>query len=130
MDHETLAARYKFFPYFDAVTMGKAYAAADLMLSRSGASTIFEAAATGTAAILVPLPEAAQNHQFQNAYTYHMRGAALFIEEDNFLIGVFLNQADLLLKNPEKLKAMQDAARAFYIDGGAEMIAKDILSLV
>jgi UDP-N-acetylglucosamine--N-acetylmuramyl-(pentapeptide) pyrophosphoryl-undecaprenol N-acetylglucosamine transferase len=130
MDSTLLAARYKFFPFFDAVTMGKAYAASDLMLSRSGGSAIFEAAAIGTPAILVPLPEAAKNHQFQNAYAYHTRGAALFIEEDNFLINVFLNEAEKLLKNPEKMKSMQVAARAFYIDGGAALIAQDILSLV
>jgi UDP-N-acetylglucosamine:LPS N-acetylglucosamine transferase len=110
--------------------MGKAYAAADIMLSRAGGSAIFEAAASGTPAILVPLPEAAQNHQLRNAYAYHLCGAATLIEEDNFLIQVFLNEAGKILKNKEKLEAMQQAARAFYIDGGATVIAEDILSLV
>jgi UDP-N-acetylglucosamine--N-acetylmuramyl-(pentapeptide) pyrophosphoryl-undecaprenol N-acetylglucosamine transferase len=130
MDREALSRQYKFFPFFDAGAMAKAYAAADIMLSRAGASAIFEAAATGTPAIFVPLPEAAQNHQFQNAYHYRERGAGLCIEEDNFLISVFLNEATKLIKNPERLNAMREAARAFYTEGAAEKIAADVLSLI
>ncbi len=118
---------YKFQPSFTMETIGKAYAACDLLLSRAGATTIFESAATGTPAILVPIPESAQNHQVQNAYIYEKRGAVIVLEEDNFLIGVVINEALKLLKDQNRMEAMRPAARAFYVKGSADMVARDIL---
>ena len=63
--------------------MGLAYAAADLVLSRSGASTIAEILANHLPAIFVPYPHAVQNHQFKNAEIPVQEGAALLIHENN-----------------------------------------------
>jgi UDP-N-acetylglucosamine--N-acetylmuramyl-(pentapeptide) pyrophosphoryl-undecaprenol N-acetylglucosamine transferase len=56
--------------------MAGAYAAADLVLSRSGATTVAELAVCGKRAVLVPFPFAADNHQEHNARTLAARGAA------------------------------------------------------
>ena len=124
---ENLMQRYKYVPYLDPTKIAKAYAASDFLIARAGSGTIFEAAATGTPTLLVPLPESAKNHQFQNAYVYREKGAALLLEEDNFLVTVVINELEKILNNPDKLKAMQDAARGFFVEKSANLIATDVL---
>jgi len=61
--------------------MEKAYAAADLVISRAGASTLAELARLGKPAILVPYPFAAQNHQEENARSFERSGAAVVLRD-------------------------------------------------
>ncbi len=61
--------------------MGTAYAAADLVISRSGASTLTELAHQGKAALLVPYPYAADDHQAHNARVFAAHGAARMMRE-------------------------------------------------
>ena len=65
--------------YLDDVATG--YAAADLVLARSGASTLAELAAVGRPAILVPYPHAAENHQAVNAQRFARRGSAVVVAD-------------------------------------------------
>jgi len=123
---DDLHANYRMHPYLDDVEMATALNAADLVVCRSG-SQIFELAALGKPAILVPLPTSANEHQRENAYAYSKGGAALVIEEDNLLPGVFINQAKKLLGSPELLERMSQSARTFYKANAAEAIAKDII---
>jgi UDP-N-acetylglucosamine--N-acetylmuramyl-(pentapeptide) pyrophosphoryl-undecaprenol N-acetylglucosamine transferase len=90
--------------------MAARYAEADLMICRAGASTIAELAAAGVAAVLVPFPQAVDDHQTHNARFLSDRGAAILIPQSE-LTGERL--ADLLatLDRP-KLLAMAQAARA------------------
>ena len=67
-------------PYLDDPR--PAYAAADIVVSRAGASTIGELAATGTPALLVPYPHATANHQMLNAQAYVEGGAARIIPDE------------------------------------------------
>jgi UDP-N-acetylglucosamine--N-acetylmuramyl-(pentapeptide) pyrophosphoryl-undecaprenol N-acetylglucosamine transferase len=71
------AADFVVFPYLD--DMGDAYAAADLVLARSGASTLGELAAVGKPAILIPYPFATQAHQAANAARFAETGAAVVV---------------------------------------------------
>ena len=64
--------------------MASAYAAADILLGRSGATTVFEVAAVGLAAILVPWPDAAEDHQTANANALGSIGGAVVIAEPDF----------------------------------------------
>ncbi len=63
-------------------TMGEAYAASDLVVSRAGAMTIAEITACGLPSVLVPLPTAAANHQEWNARELEKAGAAVVVTED------------------------------------------------
>ncbi|MBI4123175.1 MAG: UDP-N-acetylglucosamine--N-acetylmuramyl-(pentapeptide) pyrophosphoryl-undecaprenol N-acetylglucosamine transferase [Parcubacteria group bacterium] len=101
-----------------------AYAASDLILSRSGAATIFELAALGKPAILVPLPESAQNHQVRNAYRYAQTGAALVLEESNLTPRFFLEKLRYLFSHTEELQKMAAAAKSFARPEAANIAAR------
>jgi UDP-N-acetylglucosamine--N-acetylmuramyl-(pentapeptide) pyrophosphoryl-undecaprenol N-acetylglucosamine transferase len=86
------------------------FAEADLVLSRSGATTCAELAAAGRASVLVPFAKAADDHQRQNARALEMAGAARMIEEKD-LSGPGLAQVLRgLLDSPERLASMEEAA--------------------
>ena len=126
---EKLPQGYFVVAYFEN-NLSEAYGAADLVISRAGATTIFELAALGKPAILVPLPESANGHQKENAYQYGKTGAAIVIEQENLLINLLESQLHQLLDSPEKLKFMSQAAKGFYKSNATEIIVKDILGLI
>ncbi len=66
--------------------MASAYAAADVLLARSGATTVFEVAAVGIASILVPWPDAAEDHQTANANALGKVGGAIVVAEQDFSV--------------------------------------------
>jgi UDP-N-acetylglucosamine--N-acetylmuramyl-(pentapeptide) pyrophosphoryl-undecaprenol N-acetylglucosamine transferase len=85
-EYEGLKAAYAASPVAAAVIpfcqdMGLAYAAADVAVSRSGASSLTELSAFGLPVILVPYPNAADDHQRRNADVFTSAGAALAVEE-------------------------------------------------
>jgi UDP-N-acetylglucosamine--N-acetylmuramyl-(pentapeptide) pyrophosphoryl-undecaprenol N-acetylglucosamine transferase len=89
-----------------------AYEDADLVVGRAGASTVSELAACGRAAILVPLPTSAHDHQAQNAARVAAAGAAIVIAEKD-LDGAALAAAVATLANePARLAGMERAAAA------------------
>jgi len=121
-------ARYKIVPYFEN-DIKEAYAAADLIISRAGSGSIFEIAAMGKPSILIPLPEAANNHQVQNAYEYAGSGGAVVLEETNFKPHILLEQIKKILTDPQKIKSMSEAAKNFSKPEAAKRIAEEILNL-
>ncbi len=107
--------------------MDKYYQWADLVIARSGASTIAELAATGKPAILVPLPTSADDHQRKNALALLEKNAALLIEQKDFTKEK-LNQVLLDLKqNDEKLKVLSQNIKLLHHPLAAESIAKVLL---
>jgi UDP-N-acetylglucosamine--N-acetylmuramyl-(pentapeptide) pyrophosphoryl-undecaprenol N-acetylglucosamine transferase len=108
--HDGVAAgiMYRVIGYEDR--MPQLYAASDLMITRAGASTIAELAATGTPAIVVPWPGAAENHQVDNARTLSDQGAAILLEQD--VLGVDRLEAEItdLMTHPDRLAAIGSAA--------------------
>ncbi len=119
---------YVFFPFLDE-NLKVAYSAADLVVSRAGAGTIFETASFGKPVVLIPLPEAANDHQRANAYEFAQLGGGIVIEEDNLLPDIFIGQIKDILNNPEKLKQMGDASLKFFKPGAAEALAREIISI-
>lgn len=107
--------------------LADAYAAADLIISRAGAGSIFEIAAVKKPSILIPLPEAAQNHQVKNAYAYAACGAALVFEENNFTPNLFMEKLNDLLSHQEILAVMSKAAGEFARPKAAQIIAEYIV---
>ncbi|MBR3843903.1 MAG: undecaprenyldiphospho-muramoylpentapeptide beta-N-acetylglucosaminyltransferase [Clostridia bacterium] len=105
-------------------------AAADLVISRAGAITLSEIEAQGKAAILIPSPYVAENHQYHNAMTLVNRGAAVVIEEKDMEENTLTDKVKELLGNKETLKKMGEAARAgAYIDAN-ERIYKALMKLL
>jgi UDP-N-acetylglucosamine--N-acetylmuramyl-(pentapeptide) pyrophosphoryl-undecaprenol N-acetylglucosamine transferase len=86
-----------------------AYAAADVVIARAGASTLAELAATGTPAILVPYPHHADNHQNSNAAVFAERGAAVVIPDAELDGDRLWWTLDAMLQ-PERLAQMRAAA--------------------
>lgn len=121
---EDLKNYYHPFPFLDEAELSQAYQTADLIISRAGAGSIFEIAAVGKPSILVPLTEAAQNHQIRNAYTFAEKGAALVIEEANFKPHFIIERIKYLFSQPEKLKEMAKRAKEFSRPQSARIIAE------
>ena len=80
-------------------------AAADLVISRSGALTLAELEAMGRASILIPSPNVAENHQYYNALELQNAGAAIVIEEKDLTGVKLIETVHALLAEPGKLTA-------------------------
>ena len=107
-------------PFIQA--MDRAYAQADLVLCRAGATTLFELMATGLPAILVPYPHAANDHQTLNAQTMVQAGAAVLVA-DGDLNGVRLSQIlKELIQDPPRLKKMGEQAAALATPRAAHTV--------
>src|SRR5580704_2684635 len=91
--------------------MPKQFAASDLILARSGASTVAELAASGKPSLLVPFPQAADDHQRKNAEVLVEGGAAMMLLEKDITPPVLLQSLTGLLENREKLTEMSARAR-------------------
>jgi UDP-N-acetylglucosamine--N-acetylmuramyl-(pentapeptide) pyrophosphoryl-undecaprenol N-acetylglucosamine transferase len=103
--------------------MPAAFARADLVVCRSGASTVAEITAAGKPAIFVPFPRAADDHQRVNAEALARSGAAVVVEESK-LEGVWLAETiAALLSDPRRLEAMSAAARELSHPNAARDIA-------
>jgi len=123
--------RYHPFAFLEEDRLRSAAVAADVVVSRAGASAIFEIAAWGLPSILIPLPGAvdAQGHQRENAYTYARAGACEVIEQINLTPHVLIGEIRRLLEPGGKRVRMIQAAQAFSRLDAAEKIAREILNL-
>jgi len=95
-------------PFID--DMANAYAASDLVLSRSGAITCSELTVCGKPSILIPFPAAAADHQTKNALSLAEHGAASIIAEDNLIPEKTANLIQNMLDQKSQLKEMADAS--------------------
>lgn len=108
--------------------MVRAYTAADIVVSRAGGSTLGELAWWGKAAVLVPSPHVAEDHQRKNAAFWEERGAALVVEEENVPA---LREAVLyLLRKPEKRIEIARAAQALSRPEAANQLAEYLHTLL
>ncbi|MBU4348583.1 UDP-N-acetylglucosamine--N-acetylmuramyl-(pentapeptide) pyrophosphoryl-undecaprenol N-acetylglucosamine transferase [Patescibacteria group bacterium] len=123
---DSVKNNYKPYSYFDE-NLKDAYVASDLALARAGSGTIFELAYFGKPAILIPLPDSANDHQDINAYAFEDAGAGIDIQQENFLSHLVLLELESFSK-PENLKRMSKSASAFYKSFSAETIATYLLS--
>ena len=112
---------YRFFDFLDEEAMKNAYAAADVIVSRAG-SNIFEIAALGKPAIVIPYPYSAKNHQKENAAEFAKFGAVV-LEEQNLKPHILIDQIKHLLNNPAVGERIKKFAK---LDAG-EIIAGEML---
>jgi len=109
--------------------MASAYAASDLVVARSGASTIAEIAALGKPSILIPYPFSTNKHQEENARQLANSNAAIMIPDskvDNLLIQTVIS----LIKNPYKLQELSQNTRKFGNPNAGFEIANEILNFM
>ncbi len=106
----------------------EAYSASDLIITRGGASAIFEAANFSRAMIIVPYPFA-MSHQSENAKVFSDRGAAIVIDEKSLSSEVFKDNILRLLNNREELNGLGKAAKQLSFPDAAAKLAKEVLSL-
>ena len=97
-------------------------AAADVIISRAGASTCNEIGASGTPSILIPSPNVTNNHQEKNARILEGHGAAIVITEDQCSGKVLYNTVQQLLEDHDRRKAMSVAVRDMVVLDSAERI--------
>jgi len=106
--------------------MPAAFAAADLVVSRSGAGAVAEIAAAGKAAILVPFPFAADDHQARNAEALAREGAARMVADREFTGKRLFDEVGALAGEAGAIEKTGEAARKFARPGAAARAA-DIL---
>lgn len=104
-------------------------AAADLVVSRAGATTLAELTVSGRAALLIPLPSATDDHQRRNAEALAARGAADVLPQSQMTGEVLAQRVLALLDNPGRLASLRTAARAAARPEAARVIAERVIAL-
>jgi UDP-N-acetylglucosamine--N-acetylmuramyl-(pentapeptide) pyrophosphoryl-undecaprenol N-acetylglucosamine transferase len=107
--------------------MAQAYGWADLVICRAGASTLAELCAVGVGSVLVPFPQAVDDHQTRNAEFLVERGAAMLLKQDESLSAALSNALREFAADAGKRLSMAEAARGLAKTDAAERIADIIL---
>jgi UDP-N-acetylglucosamine--N-acetylmuramyl-(pentapeptide) pyrophosphoryl-undecaprenol N-acetylglucosamine transferase len=130
-DHPELVALprppgYDLREYLDLAEFAQALAAADLVVARAGGS-LFEVAAHGRPAILIPYPHAAGDHQAANARWMEQGGAAVVLPDGELSAARLARETAALLADPQRMRAMAAAARRLARPDAAEVVAGELL---
>jgi UDP-N-acetylglucosamine--N-acetylmuramyl-(pentapeptide) pyrophosphoryl-undecaprenol N-acetylglucosamine transferase len=108
--------------------MAAAYANADLVVCRAGALTLAELCAAGVGSVLVPFPQAVDDHQTRNAEYLVERGAALLLPQGDARVEELHAILVALVTDPARRLAMAEAARALARPDAAERVADAVLA--
>ncbi|MEL6986836.1 MAG: undecaprenyldiphospho-muramoylpentapeptide beta-N-acetylglucosaminyltransferase [Bacteroidota bacterium] len=109
--------------------MDYAYAASDIIIGRAGASTISELCIAGKAAILIPSPNVAEDHQTKNAKALVDKSAALLIANKDASASMIQSALDLL-NNTGQIQTLESNIKKLALPNAAEQIVDEILKLV
>jgi UDP-N-acetylglucosamine--N-acetylmuramyl-(pentapeptide) pyrophosphoryl-undecaprenol N-acetylglucosamine transferase len=109
--------------------MPSKFVRADLLVCRSGASTVGEITAAGKPAIFVPFPAAADDHQNVNARALERAGAAVVVEESNLGAAYLVETIAALISDPTRLQSMSAAAKSLAHPKAVEEIAEMVVQL-
>ncbi|MDO8264980.1 MAG: UDP-N-acetylglucosamine--N-acetylmuramyl-(pentapeptide) pyrophosphoryl-undecaprenol N-acetylglucosamine transferase [Candidatus Parcubacteria bacterium] len=125
---DDLQKYYHLSPFLKEPDLKDAYQICDLIVSRAGSGSIFEIAALGKPSILIPLPEAAQDHQSKNAYAYAKTGAAIVIEKENMTPHFFRDKIRYLFSHPSEMETMSQKAKEFSKPDAARINSENLLT--
>jgi UDP-N-acetylglucosamine--N-acetylmuramyl-(pentapeptide) pyrophosphoryl-undecaprenol N-acetylglucosamine transferase len=128
LDQSEFRDRYRMFGYLNSLALRMSAGASSLIISRGG-STIFEIAAWGLPAIIIPITDSNGDHQRKNAFNYARSGAATVVEEVNLSPHLLLSEIDALMDDSVRREKMSQNAKAFYKDDASEKIAREILNI-
>jgi UDP-N-acetylglucosamine--N-acetylmuramyl-(pentapeptide) pyrophosphoryl-undecaprenol N-acetylglucosamine transferase len=121
------SSRWQVLDFLD--DMPKRFEAADLVLSRSGASTVAELAAAGKPSLLIPFPQSADDHQRKNAEAFVEAGASHMLIEANLTPPLLLEALTSMLTDREALKRMSPQARRLAHADASERIGSMVAEL-
>jgi UDP-N-acetylglucosamine--N-acetylmuramyl-(pentapeptide) pyrophosphoryl-undecaprenol N-acetylglucosamine transferase len=121
------SARWQVHAFLD--DMPRRFEAADLVLSRSGASTVAELAAAGKPSLLIPFPQAADDHQRKNADVLVAANAAAMLLEANLSTETLTQALFNLLKNRPRLAEMSENARKLAHPDASRRIAEMVTKI-
>ena len=108
--------------------MGAAYKAADLVISRAGASSISEFCLIGKPVILVPSPNVAEDHQTKNAMALVNKDAAIYVKDAD-APNELLQKAINTVKNEDKLNSLCENIKKLGLKNSADVIADEVIKL-
>jgi len=115
---------------FDFINrMDLAYAAADIIVSRAGASTVSELCVVGKPAILIPLPTAAEDHQTHNCRALVAKNAAILLPDPEVQEKIF-EVVNEVLNDKEKKESLSKNISSLAVRNAAGVIANEVLKLV
>ena len=114
-------------PFIDRMEL--AYAAADVVVCRSGASTLAELTVAGVPSVLVPYPHATADHQTANAQALADAGGAVVVPDDQLTATRLVAESEPLLTDPVRRTAMSTAARAAGHPDAAERLAALVIDV-
>ena len=126
---EALLSRYHPADFIEAETFARAYAAAAVVVSRAGSTSIFEIALAGKPSIIIPIPEDVSHDQRTNAYAYARTGAATVMEEGNLRDGLLAGEIMRIMDNAAVYTEMATAAAAFAPRDAGEKIARMLITI-
>lgn len=109
--------------------MDYAYAMADVVICRAGALTIAEVCMLGKAAILVPSPNVAEDHQTKNAMALVEKGAAVLVKDQD-AASTMIEKALELIENEAVRQSLEQHSKQLAKENAAQKIAQEVLSLV
>ncbi|MCX5677710.1 MAG: undecaprenyldiphospho-muramoylpentapeptide beta-N-acetylglucosaminyltransferase [Candidatus Omnitrophica bacterium] len=124
--YEELGIDYRVHSFLDRIE--EAYASADLVVTRSGASAIFELAFLKKPMILIPYPYA-MSHQLDNARVFQQDGAAILVEEKDLSAGIFSNLILGLIKDGDKMRSLGEAAHRLSVGQASDNLAREVIAL-
>lgn len=122
---DAITKGYRLYPFLSAEQLALAYSASDVVVSRAGAGSIFEIAAAGKPAIILPLTNSANNHQFANAQEFAKFGAVV-IAEANFTPHLLLFEINNAYQKRDELS---QKIKQFATLNASSVIASELLRL-
>jgi UDP-N-acetylglucosamine--N-acetylmuramyl-(pentapeptide) pyrophosphoryl-undecaprenol N-acetylglucosamine transferase len=125
-EYEANGVKHRVHSFLDRIE--EAYAASDLVVTRSGASALFEIAFFGRPMMLIPYPFA-MSHQAENARVFAEAGAAIAVDEASLSADLFKENILTLMKDKNRLVAMSESAGRMKMPRAAEDMAERVLSL-
>ncbi|MDP3784806.1 MAG: undecaprenyldiphospho-muramoylpentapeptide beta-N-acetylglucosaminyltransferase [bacterium] len=129
LESSVFTKRYHPYGFLNEGALRNASKVGALAITRAGAGSIFELAAWGLPAILIPLPRSAQDHQRENAYGYSRSGAGVVLEEENLTPHILLSEIMKILSDSPRRAEMSRLAQAFSKVDAADRIAEEIIKL-
>ena len=121
--------RYKIFGYLNTLAIRMAAGAANIVISRAGASAIFEIAVWKIPSIIVPITDSNGDHQRKNAFAYARAGACIVIEEINLSPNLLVSEINRIMEDNVIKERMKKGAENFSKPSAARKIAEGIITI-